>query len=706
MAYLIADKKEIDIIVVSEPNRKMMENSRWIVDKKVDVGVYFRNRNVPIISVEKRDGFIRVQCRTYSIYCCYCSPNVSFTVFEQYVETLMHLIRAKGEEAIVMGDLNIKSPRWGSPVSDMRGEYFVEWIDTLDLVVHNTGDKPTFVRGRSESYIDVTCSTHRIARDISNWTVLDEEPVSDHSIIFEIGRGTQKRRGVERQMPFFDNKHFRKEVEIKIKPLENKTRIAVAHGMDLLTQAYRKSCVSRGKHKKWRLPYWWNEEIETKRKECIKLRRKLTRWKGKIPHNIPVLEEWERSYKLCRKVLRRLIEKSKLNNWKALCNELNENLWGNGYKIAMKHLKSPPLPYALSMERKEEIMSTLFPDREDTWERGRVTTDVEVFTVEELMLAGERMKSGKAPGPDNITSEVVKEVIKISPKFILAILNEVVKRQEFPERWKVARVCLIPKGGKTPDNAAGFRPICLLDTMGKLLEFMIRERLELEISKNGGLSQNQFGFRRGLSTVQAVESVIKLATKSQHIWCILVTFDVRNAFNTVTWSLIVSELKRRGISKYLINIIESYFKDRWITISGLKRQMKVGVPQGSVLGPTLRNLIYDGILREDLGEGVTAIAYADDLAIVAQEEDIEFLNLKTNEAIRRVDRWLKHHDLELAPEKTEAVVLKGKRNLVGLDLSIRGTKITFGNTVKYLGIVMGRHLRFGEHIRYASKKLK
>ncbi|KAG5889255.1 hypothetical protein JTB14_025515 [Gonioctena quinquepunctata] len=95
--------------------------------------------------------------------------------------------------------MNAKAHQWGSPVVDVRGEYMVEWIGTPDLVVHNRRDKPTFLRGGRQSWVDVTCSTQGIARYLKGWRILDDEPVSDHALIaYELAgkAGNQNQRHV------------------------------------------------------------------------------------------------------------------------------------------------------------------------------------------------------------------------------------------------------------------------------------------------------------------------------------------------------------------------------------------------------------------------------------------------------------------------------------------------------------------------------
>lgn len=56
------------------------------------------------------------------------------------------------------------------------------------------------------------------------------------------------------------------------------------------------------------------------------------------------------------------------------------------------------------------------------------------------------------------------------------------------------------------------------------------------------LSERQFGFRKGRSTIQAVEWVQNKARETGMTLCILVTLNEKNALNTVSWRKIFKEL--------------------------------------------------------------------------------------------------------------------------------------------------------------------
>ena len=112
---------------------------------------------------------------------------------------------------------------------------------------------------------------------------------------------------------------------------------------------------------------------------------------------------------------------------------------------------------------------------------------------------------------DGIAPKIIKIVAKELPETILGVMNKLLRDRNFPEIWKKARLVLIPKPNKTPGLATSYRPICMLDTLGKLYERLIGNRLLEEIKNAGDLSDRQFGFREGRSTIMAAEGVLKLA---------------------------------------------------------------------------------------------------------------------------------------------------------------------------------------------------
>ncbi|KAL0870554.1 hypothetical protein ABMA27_005524 [Loxostege sticticalis] len=140
------------------------------------------------------------------------------------------------------------------------------------------------------------------------------------------------------------------------------------------------------------------------------------------------------------------------------------------------------------------------------------------------------------------------------------------------------------------DSPSAYRPIVLLDEVGKLLERIISVRLVQHLEHVGpNLSPTQFGFRAERSTVDAILRVRELAEGAVDSGGVLlaVSLDIANAFNTLPWACIRQALIHHGVPAYLQAIVADYLTARTVecaTPRGLLcREVSCGVPQGSVL---------------------------------------------------------------------------------------------------------------------------
>lgn len=163
----------------------------------------------------------------------------------------------------------------------------------------------------------------------------------------------------------------------------------------------------------------------------------------------------------------------------------------------------------------------------------------------------------------------------------------------------------------------------------KLLEKLTTSRLRDHLTDNLALADNQYGFRRGRSTLDALgrlKSICKTATAGHafhHKLVGMLTLDVRNAFNSAPWRVILDAATAKDVPVAILNRINDYLSERKIEVASpsgnvnFVKNMSCGVPQGSVLGPDLWNLMYDNLLRTEMPNGVELIAFADDVAVVS-----------------------------------------------------------------------------------------
>lgn len=108
--------------------------------------------------------------------------------------------------------------------------------------------------------------------------------------------------------------------------------------------------------------------------------------------------------------------------------------------------------------------------------------------------------------------EVLALVAIKAPNVLIGIYNRCIKESVFSTRWKEARLVLLRKSPDKPvTSPSSFRLLCMLDSVGKLLEMILLQRLNDHLIGTVGLSPNQFGFRKGKSTEDALNKVLNVA---------------------------------------------------------------------------------------------------------------------------------------------------------------------------------------------------
>lgn len=135
-----------------------------------------------------------------------------------------------------------------------------------------------------------------------------------------------------------------------------------------------------------------------------------------------------------------------------------------------------------------------------------------------------------------------------------------------------------------------------------------------------------------------------------------------------------------------------------------KLEIMVGVPQGSVFGSTLWNIAFDEALRLPKPREVQLVAYADDVAVLVSAHAVPDLEVAATDTIERLQIWMEERGLTLAPHKSEAVIFSGRRAVDLPEIEIRGHLVPLTRSVKYLGVIMDRNLRFSTHVKTVAER--
>lgn len=116
------------------------------------------------------------------------------------------------------------------------------------------------------------------------------------------------------------------------------------------------------------------------------------------------------------------------------------------------------------------------------------------------------------------------------------------------------------------------------------------------------------------------------------------------------------------------------------------------------------NIMYDGLLRLKLPDGVTIIGFADDVIIVATAESAELIEILVNDTIQRAEKWLQNNGLEMAAEKTEALLVTRKRNFRKPVFKVGQAEVHCQKSITYLGVELDGSLCFKPHLKKAASK--
>ncbi len=241
----------------------------------------------------------------------------------------------------------------------------------------------------------------------------------------------------------------------------------------------------------------------------------------------------------------------------------------------------------------------------------------------------------KAPGPDGITNRILRLAYEELAPHLLQLFNACWELGYHPAPFRDAITIALRKPGKADyTQAKSWRPIALLNTMGKALEAIAARRLRYLAEKHSLLPKAQHGARRQRDAVTALE----LLTEQVHtVWgqgkdkvASLLSLDISGAFDRVSHERLLHNLQKKGIPLSLVNWVRSFLADRTTSMvlgsqTTATRRVLAGIPQGSPVSPILF-LFFNMELVEwcaRSGYKATAIGFMDDVNILAYSRSTE-----------------------------------------------------------------------------------
>lgn len=723
----------IDIMLINETHLKssdspnisqyILYNNNRPISKGGGTAIYIKHSiphcELPTANTESMEiSSIQVNLKSgpLNLHSVYYPPNATF-----YPNDVKKIFNTN-TPTIIAGDLNAKHSEWNSIKTNTRGKELKKLADLNQIVIDGPSD-PTHEHQSNPDVLDIV-----LLKNLSiNYSLeVSYDLTSDHTPVFMyLGEQCDTGKKIQKTTDWKSYRDILNNIIIPIIKDENDLNNAVNYLENRIITSFESSTTMKEK------PINYKTQIEQSTIDLIKERRRLR----KLYHRTLYPNLKTEINKLSQQISND-IQAVHNQNWEEKLESLNTNdnsLWKMAKAIkkpktnkqsALKHNnsiitnnKEKAELFADSMEQqftpynlsKKEEQSTQIKANNEPMR----TPDKDTFVnPEEICQIIKNLKNRKAPGKDGITNQMLKNAPNKVIMFIVAIANATMRLNIFPNKWKTAKIIMVPKPNKPRTDPTSYRPISLLPTISKIIEKTIQTRLQDETEDLNILPDHQFGFRQFHAPVEQVIRVVENITENmnQQHKTGAVFLDLAKAFDKVWHTGLIYKMLKFGYTHKMVKLIQSYLRNRQFYIAlhdadSTLRNIQAGVPQGSLLGPFLFNIYVSdmpNLPETQIGQ------FADDTVIYTSAIKPGTITNNLQRSINIIYEWFCQWKFQLNIEKTEAVYFwknKKRKSMPKKQIQINKIKIPWTNEAKYLGVYLDSSLSFKKHTTDLVKKL-
>ena len=292
-------------------------------------------------------------------------------------------------------------------------------------------------------------------------------------------------------------------------------------------------------------------------------------------------------------------------------------------------------------------------------------------TLDEIVSLINKSKS-KTCSLDPLPTSMLKQCpVEFAPS-ILQVINSAIEHCTVPAYFKHALINpIIKKPSLDPNDFKNYRPVSNLPYTSKLLEKVIAARLDEHLIRHQLEDPMQSAYKKHHSTESALLRVHNDITSAldSGSGVVLLMLDLSAAFDTINHRMLFHRLQHHyGITGEALQLIISYFHDRTqaVTIDGVtssKRELKIGVPQGSGLGPKKYCMYSKPVGRIIRLHGMLYHIYADDgqiYIVISPDFNQNEIVSSLENCVGDILRWMTLNHLKLNEDKTELIYFQSR----------------------------------------------
>lgn len=695
-----------------------------------------------------------------------CNNDDSTTTLDQYIQEHRNEIYGTDKHVIWAGDFNRHHPMWDRDEDDRlftsqataAARDLIYMLSEWDMEMILPKGIPTLchMRSKRESRPDnVFCTDSLTDRIVACNVRLPERCLStDHypiATIVNIDKHTF-RAPPRPNFKEADWDKFQEHLETKLAGqdprAEIRTEAEFNRRVEDLTKAMQDTVyqtVPRSRPSSYSRR-WWDKDLEAMRLKKITMLKEARRFRAIPDHPI---------HQQLRQHMNRYAEaivETKKAHWEAFLSDADmAALW-----MANRYLKSPagdagnprlpPLERkvgnatvtVLTNEEKAEALGDIFfttppppqptlpPDDDAPSEHPTPLEPALPITEQRIHDHISRLAAHKAPGLDGIPNVVLKKCADHIASHLATIFNAVFELGVYHQSWKDSITCVLRKPGRPSYQAPkAYRPIALLSTIGKLLSAIVADDMSRLIEEHELLPETHFGGRPCRTTTDALHYIVNRVKSAWHKRRVvsILFLDVEGAFPNATTAKILHNMKKRRMPPQYVKLVENLLKNRRTKLKFddfLSEFIHInnGIGQGCPLSMILYIIYNADMIEIPQGRDEDAVGYVDDIALVAEGDNLEETTEKLKDMMERPGgglAWASTHNSKFEMSKV-AIMHFSRKTLKGTDntrtkqrvnapnLTLQGTLIRNCETYKYLGVLFDADLNWKRQAENAATK--
>ena len=341
------------------------------------------------------------------------------------------------------------------------------------------------------------------------------------------------------------------------------------------------------------------------------------------------------SQKAHQNLLKKELRRSNRTTWRKFVEDLSMNpelpnnkglwkltKWSRSVANGAHHAQIPPLrrskddPLKASNEEKTELLKEkLFPappqaDLDDVMgdfairEQLDIPLEVSADLVANMIA---KLPNGKAAGPDGISNELLKLIAPDIKEDLAQAISKLFSTGSLPPTLKESTTVVLRKERRDDYSLpTSYRPIALENSLAKLAEKIVADRITNTLEEKNLLPWNQMGARKKRSTLSAIDLLTGCV---QTAWearpgCVvsMLSLDISAAFPNTSHERLTWVLKQKGLPLWVTRFIENFLHGRLtkLAFNGFESAwfpIETGIPQGSPLSPILFLLFIAELLE-------------------------------------------------------------------------------------------------------------